>query len=143
MRAFVLLTLLVTPSAFASSVSISGTHASKLTLGAEEAARPTGFAALEVRLIDHQLQLLEFDRGSMVGPALSMAIGGAAIVVGIVTAAVGGFALGIMILVGAVVPLVIGIGWLVANIVHNNAIDVAVKQLVDQRAALGAPLVSF
>lgn len=151
MRWFLLVTLLVTPSAFARSGSISGTQVSKLTLGVDEGVVPLplpppsiNLTGLSVRLIDHQIQLLEFSRGSFAGPIASLAFGGAALVAGAVMLplAAGIPFVALMLMGGSALPLLIGVVWLVGNIGFNADIDRAIKKLRDERSALGAPPVA-
>ncbi|MGV3620752.1 MAG: hypothetical protein ACO1OB_08040 [Archangium sp.] len=147
-----LLTLLVTPCAFASSVSISGGQLSKLTLGVEEGFVPApmpppsppvvNLNALSVRLIDHQIQLLELGRASLAGPITSLAFAGTGLAVGGVMLGIGytTAVIGVIVMAGAALPLAIGIAWLVANLNFNARTDATIKTLHNDRAALGAPL---
>lgn len=147
MRCLVLLVVLVAPVAFAGS--LSGTHASKLTLRAEPEFVPTpmpsssvNLTSATVRLIDHQLQLLDFQKSSLVGPVFTLAVGGAMVLTGAVMMLVGinlagAVALiGFTVLVGAALPLAIGITWLVVNLGFNERIAGAMEKLRDERKSL-------
>lgn len=150
MRAVLLLTLLVTPSAFASSFFMPGAQPSKLTLAAEPqpgfepapfppATSTLNVTAITVRLIDLQVQRLEFETLSLAGPVTFLVVGGAEIVVGLVMVSLGASIslLGLVVLAGSALPLAIGLVWLVSNLGFNARLNAAVEKLREERRALG------
>lgn len=133
MKALLLLTLLVTPSAFASSVRFFGPAETGVV---SQLSKP--------KLVEMQVELLELQKFSLAGPVFTTVVGGLTAVTGASMFIAGMFVPGGLVIVGfvflmaALVPVGIAVAWWVGALTHNEAIDAQIRAL-RQPVSLAVP----
>lgn len=163
------LVLLVAVMSGSAAFALPGEQVSKLTLGAEEAAKtlsappaplaplpPSAFGAasmgeplsaqLRLRLIAMELRSLRFQKNDLVGPFMLTILGGTGALVGLAllgVATTGGYAamiIGLVMLMVSGAPLLIGLPWLIVALTRNAQIDREMDKLELERTSLGVSL---
>lgn len=160
MRLVLLLVVVGAPVAFA----LPGEQVSKITLGAEEAAKTltapppplplqplapsmlgaaSSDTALRMRLVAMELRLLRFQRNDLVGPMFLTILGGTGVLGGLTAFAMSGvsgygaFIVGLVMLMVSGGPLLIGLPWLLVAIARNATIDRELTKLEAEYTMLG------
>lgn len=158
MRLVLLLVVVGAPVAFA----LPGEQVSKITLGAEEAAKTLTLpppplqplapsmlgatstdTALRMRLVAMELRLLRFQRNDLVGPMFLTILGGTGVLGGLTAFAMSGvsgygaFIVGLVMLMVSGGPLLIGLPWLLVAIARNATIDRELTKLEAEYTMLG------
>ena len=130
---FLFLVLVLSSAAFAEGEPLPGTQPSRVSL--------TGDQRIDLRVIDNQIQLLEFQKVAVAGPVFLTAFGGAAVLAGAgMVLALGGslafFLIGLPLIGVGLVLASIGVVWLLINQGINRRLEKAIQALHDQRPSL-------
>lgn len=134
MRLMVLMSM-VTASAALAATPLPGMQATQVDLLNDE-------TKIELLLIDHERQRLQFDKASLTGPIFTLVVSGTAVSAGAVFAVLFSATNGVLAIVGLVamgvvaLPLALGVVWLFANIAHNDRIDAIIGSLNHRRREL-------
>ncbi|MFT3711546.1 MAG: hypothetical protein QM817_28250 [Archangium sp.] len=163
------LVFLVLVMSGSAAFALPGEQVSKLTLGAEEAAKtltappppltplpPSAFGAasmgeplsvqLRLRLIAMELRSLRFQKNDLVGPVMLTILGGSGSLIGLTllgVATTGGYTamiVGLIMLMVSGGPLLIGLPWLIVALNHNALIEREMDKLELERTSLGVSL---